>query len=997
MKRKIFSMVLALCLFMCIAPQTVLALTDTETNNAFAQAQVVTMGDTITGEITTDDVDVYSFTLAESGRVKLDVTACMEWHSLVLFDKNGTQLFDSERNEWNSLVGSVTKIHELDLDKGTYYFLINGDERYNEKYYAHATGTYTIQISFTSAAATETEDNDSVAQANALALGSSVNGQIALNDADDFYSVVLDESGRLTLEVTAYMQYHAVEIFNSTGAQLDVSDGHEWNETVGRLTTTHTLDLEAGVYYIKINGKKNYEYSYPDPSTGNYTIEASFVSANATETENNNTLAKANDLNLNGSVNGQIAINDGEDFYKVVLTESGKLTLDMTAYMKYHTVELFNAEGTHLWASDDNEWNSTVGYLNKIHNLDLEKGTYYIKINGKQYYDYGSNKSTGNYTLKTSFVGAKATETEENDELNNANALQLGSSVSGQIAINDKDDFYKVELPQTGVLTLDMTAYMNWHAIELFNAEGTHLWVSDRNEWNSTVGYLSEIHNLHLEKGTYYIKVNGEEVYENYSWGKEATGNYTLKTGFTASSITETEENDVLADANDLTLDGVVRGQISLNDHFDFYKIVMPTEGELKINISAWMKYHSLYLLSENGTELWKSQYNEWDESAGIGFKEHTITLEAGTYYIKVSGYRYNTNDGSTGTYMLLLNHDHTWDQGVVTKAPSGNKAGEKTYTCTKCSATYTKSFWQAEVSRIYGATRYETSFAIADAMKAELGVSKFNAIVVASGTEFADALSGSYLATVKNAPILILKSGNVNQVKEYIKANLNRYGTVYILGGEKAVPKSMETGLEGFTVKRLGGATRYATNLAILKEAGARGDILIATGTNFADSLSASAAGKPILLVSNKLNEEQLEFIKGLNGKKIILGGTSAVSARVENQLKELGTVERIGGATRYETSVLIAERFFSNPDAVVLAYAQNFPDGLCGGPLADSINAPLILTASGKESVAAAYVKLQPVSQAYVLGGPTLINDKAVRNILELSATEVIPVWGK
>ena len=59
-----------------------------------------------------------------------------------------------------------------------------------------------------------------------------------------------------------------------------------------------------------------------------------------------------------------------------------------------------------------------------------------------------------------------------------------------------------------------------------------------------------------------------------------------------------------------------------------------------------------------------------------------------------------------------------------------------------------------------------------ADTLKDELGVSKFQNVIVASGTGFADALAGSYLAAQKNAPILLVRGANVNDVKNYIKYN---------------------------------------------------------------------------------------------------------------------------------------------------------------------------------------------------------------------------------
>ena len=340
----------------------------------------------------------------------------------------------------------------------------------------------------------------------------------------------------------------------------------------------------------------------------------------------------------------------------------------------------------------------------------------------------------------------------------------------------------------------------------------------------------------------------------------------------------------------------------------------------------------------------------------------------------------------------------HQWDEGVVTTEPTATKNGIITYTCSVCQATKTDIAAKTGVIRIYGADRYKTAFKAADTLKETLGVEKFEYIVVASGTEYADALSGSYLANQKNAPILLVRNRNqeLNDVKEYIKANLVSGGTVYLLGGEKAVPKAMESGLDGFVVKRLGGATRYDTNLAILKEAGVgTEDILIATGKDFADSLSASAVNKPILLVKDNLNDAQKNFLSGLSGNKIyIIGGNNAVHTRIENALKTYGSVTRIGGATRYDTSVNIAKEFFPNADSAVLVYGKNFPDGLTGGVLASHMNAPVILAAKGKETQAVKYITTAGIKTGAVMGGTILISDGIVKNAFSMGNNDQIIV---
>ena len=299
------------------------------------------------------------------------------------------------------------------------------------------------------------------------------------------------------------------------------------------------------------------------------------------------------------------------------------------------------------------------------------------------------------------------------------------------------------------------------------------------------------------------------------------------------------------------------------------------------------------------------------------------------------------------------------------------------------------------EVVRLYGASRYDTGYAAADALKAALGVDKFEAVVVATGKNFADALAGSYLAVEKNAPILLTngKDDNIAQLHVYIKANVAEGGKVYILGGEGAVPASVD-GIEGYDVVRLFGDSRYDTNLAILDEAGVSGDsIIVATGKNFADSLSASAAKLPILLVKPDaaLNDDQKAVLDGMKSIYIV-GGEGAVSAEYEAELAAFGEVTRVFGESRYDTSVEVARTFCKDVDFAVVASGKNFPDGLCGGPLAAALNAPLILTKDGGADAAGVYVAENGIASGFVLGGEGALADDTVVDVFKLESADNI-----
>ncbi|MBQ1476776.1 MAG: cell wall-binding repeat-containing protein [Erysipelotrichaceae bacterium] len=299
-------------------------------------------------------------------------------------------------------------------------------------------------------------------------------------------------------------------------------------------------------------------------------------------------------------------------------------------------------------------------------------------------------------------------------------------------------------------------------------------------------------------------------------------------------------------------------------------------------------------------------------------------------------------------------------------------------------------SFIHAEESyvRLSGTDRYDTSVKTAEELRKIMDISSFDAVILATGEDFADALSGGYLAAVRKAPILLTKPSKASFVNGYIRDHLKDNGVIYVLGGEKAVPSECLEGLDSFEIIRLSGKTRYDTNLKILEEAGVSSEeILICSGENYADCLSASGTGKPILLVKDTLKDQQKTFLEEHSENSLfILGGTAAISESLEEEIKGYSEIQRLSGKTRYETSVLSASAFYDHPEQAVLVYGENFPDGLSAGPLAFILKAPVLLTKTGKEEDTGIYTKNNCTGKGYVLGGTGLISDEAAKEIFTL-----------
>ncbi len=202
------------------------------------------------------------------------------------------------------------------------------------------------------------------------------------------------------------------------------------------------------------------------------------------------------------------------------------------------------------------------------------------------------------------------------------------------------------------------------------------------------------------------------------------------------------------------------------------------------------------------------------------------------------------------------------------------------------------KAYTAGTVTRMSGVDRFATSAEIS-AKNFDPGVS---VAYIANGYEFPDALSGAPVAGIKGAPVLLVQPGSIPEVIKTELARLNP-GKIIILGGTSVVSDAVSVALETYTagtVTRVSGVDRFATSAAISAADFAPGVPVayIANGYNFPDALSgAPVAGinkSPVLLVEPGSIPDVIkaELTRLHPGKIIILGGTSAVSDLVSQEL---------------------------------------------------------------------------------------------------------------
>ncbi len=137
----------------------------------------------------------------------------------------------------------------------------------------------------------------------------------------------------------------------------------------------------------------------------------------------------------------------------------------------------------------------------------------------------------------------------------------------------------------------------------------------------------------------------------------------------------------------------------------------------------------------------------------------------------------------------------------------------------------------------------------------------------------------------------------------------------------------------------RYGGANRFGTAAIIADEGLGNPDTLLAAnGGRFADSVVAGAVAQAagtetqpaavILTSDENIPPETADYLASRSDdpRTIAIGGAAA---------RAFPEVEGIFGATRFETAVMVAERFLEAPRIVGLATGLNFADALTGGTL--------------------------------------------------------------
>lgn len=213
---------------------------------------------------------------------------------------------------------------------------------------------------------------------------------------------------------------------------------------------------------------------------------------------------------------------------------------------------------------------------------------------------------------------------------------------------------------------------------------------------------------------------------------------------------------------------------------------------------------------------------------------------------------------------------------------------------------------------------------------------------------------------------------------------------SIAALAAFAAVPLTGASATSTFAFSRtFDGADRYDTAAKIASGSGFSnvGNVVVATGESFPDALAgsslAAALGSPVLLTAAaSVPTATGSALVNLKPTKVtLLGGTTAISTAVENELESRGyEVDRVAGIDRYATAAAAASAAnaitpvgeIDGLRTAFLATGEGFADALAASPAAYDANLPIFLTTRTTLSPAAQQgLDALNIEQVVILGG--------------------------
>jgi hypothetical protein len=269
----------------------------TEPNDTFSQANTFSLGDTLTGSLSSStDWDIFKVNMTSSGVIKFDISSLKLSNWAYTF-----KVYDSSQHVLAANFLGYTDSSSFSVaapTAGTYYIGVTSNNIFSTSPYAIVTSAGSGNV-----ADYELESNNTQATATAVSLDHAITGQFSGSSDIDYFSVTAGSSGNLILDFQAPKKYsfaeYQVSIYDASGKLIDA-------KTAGGNMTMIEQVGTAGKYYVEVQSTADGSYQGSD-----YKFVAHL--------DSNTALSAAASLANATPVSGNIASTSQHNWYKLDL------------------------------------------------------------------------------------------------------------------------------------------------------------------------------------------------------------------------------------------------------------------------------------------------------------------------------------------------------------------------------------------------------------------------------------------------------------------------------------------------------------------------------------------------------------------------------------------------------------------------------------------------------------------------------------------------------
>lgn len=269
--------------------------------------------------------------------------------------------------------------------------------------------------------------------------------------------------------------------------------------------------------------------------------------------------------------------------------------------------------------------------------------------------------------------------------------------------------------------------------------------------------------------------------------------------------------------------------------------------------------------------------------------------------------------------------------------------------------------------------------------------------LAATSATDRGVNTANFYVIRWSNVPAVLAETGFLSNATERARLRSPSY--------QARLARGIADGIQAFAARpvnegfqRYWGPTRYDTAASVSRAGWPNGApvVVLASGTTFSDALVAgplaAKLGGPILTTSGSELAPSVttELARLAPGRIVVVGSETSVSRGVVAQAAaaanlDANSIERLGGADRYQVSLAVARAVVSaDTTSVVVASGSAYADALSIVASASERGEPIILTpANGLSDGALELIRGGTGRAVTVIGGETAVPTSAMRGV--------------